>query len=449
MAGWTTLRNLYIAELQQRREEGVRLDEFLARHPDVPNDQAELNALYDELMALPVDPSFPYDEPDEYEAILAARPAAVAVPQKEIPFDKFYGAWLGRCIGCALGKPLETGWGFTGAKGKPGWEVILDWFKGADAFPIRGYTPGHSRAEQTYEIEAGCPLSQRENIQFMESDDDIRYTVLGHKMMKENGKDFTTMDMGNMWLMELPYYEVCTAERQAYMNLPQAQEMLETGSTMDEALNYTRTFRNPYREFIGEQIRVDGFAYAAAGRPELAAWLGYKDAALSHVKNGVYGEMLCGAMIAASFVESDPERIVEIGLSQIPANCRLAEAVRKAVEIAKGETDQVELVRKIWDAFCQYDGVHTINNAALCAAALVFSKGDFTTAITTAVLGGWDTDCNGATVGSMIGAIAGAQAIPAFWKEPLHDTLKSNIFGYHPIAISECAKQSMEINARL
>ena len=45
MAGWTTLRNLYIAELQQRREEGVRLDEFLARHPDVPNDQAELNAL--------------------------------------------------------------------------------------------------------------------------------------------------------------------------------------------------------------------------------------------------------------------------------------------------------------------------------------------------------------------------------------------------------------------
>lgn len=449
MAGWTTLKNLYQEELQQRREEGVRLDDFLARHPETPDDPAELNKLYDELMTLPVDSAFPYDEPDGYEKILAARPEAVSVSQKEIPFDKFYGAWLGRCIGCALGKPVETGWGFNGKDGKTGWEMILEWFKGADAYPIRGYTPAHSRAEQAFGIEVGCPQSQRENIRFMESDDDIRYTVLGHKMMRDKGKDFTTWDMGQMWLSELPYHMVCTAEKQAYLNLPFAQEMLDTGSTMEQALEYTRTWRNPYREWIGAQIRVDGFAYAAAGRPELAAWLGYKDAALSHVKNGVYGEMLCGAMIAAAFVESDPEKIVEIGLSQIPANCRLAEAVRKAVEIAKGETDQIELVRKIWDRFCQYSGVHTINNAALCAAALVFAKGDFTTAITTAVLGGWDTDCNGATVGSMIGAIVGAQAIPDFWKEPLHDTLNSNIFGFHPIAISECAKQSMEINAKL
>ena len=449
MAGWTTLRNLYTEELTQRREEGVELDAFLAAHPDVPENEAALGALYDELMALPVSPSFSYDEPEGYENICAARPAAVPVPKKEISFDKFYGAWLGRCIGCALGKPVETGWAFGGKDGKAGWELVAEWFRGADAFPIRGYTPAHSRAEQTFGIEVGCPQSQRENIRFMESDDDIRYTVLGHKMMLEKGKDFSTWDMGQMWLRELPYYEVCTAERQAYLNLPFAQEKLDNGASMEEALEYTRVWRNPYREWIGAQIRVDGFAYAAAGKPGLAARLGYKDASLSHVKNGVYGEMLCGAMIAAAFVESDPEKIVEIGLSQIPANCRLAEAVREAVRIAKAETDQLELVRKIWDRFCSYSGVHTINNAALCAAALVFAKGDFTTAVTTAVLGGWDTDCNGATVGSMIGAIVGAEAIPEFWKEPLHDTLKSNIFGYHPIAISECAKQSMEINAKL
>jgi ADP-ribosylglycohydrolase len=78
-------------------------------------------------------------------------------------------------------------------------------------------------------------------------------------------------------------------------------------------------------------------------------------------------------------------------------------------------------------------------------AALLLSGGDFHKGITLAVMGGWDTDCNGATVGSIVGAISGAKAAPRHWTGRLNDTLKSLIIDYHPIAISECARKSVEI----
>ncbi len=92
-----------------------------------------------------------------------------------------------------------------------------------------------------------------------------------------------------------------------------------------------------------------------------------------------------------------------------------------------------------------YDPVHTNNNAGLIVAALLLGGDDFEKVVTLAVMGGWDTDCNGASAGSIYGAMFGAEMIPGKWKEPLRDTLYSQIFGYHPIAISECAGQSEEI----
>ena len=89
--------------------------------------------------------------------------------------------------------------------------------------------------------------------------------------------------------------------------------------------------------------------------------------------------------------------------------------------------------------------MHTNNNAAVCVAALLLSGGDFSRGITLAVMGGWDTDCNGATVGSIVGAITGARKAPSHWTGRLHDTLNSEIVDYHPIAISECARRSVKI----
>ncbi|WP_127583682.1 ADP-ribosylglycohydrolase family protein [Paenibacillus koleovorans] len=455
MAGWAPLHELVREEIQQRSEEGCDVQGFAAELDEAGRDGARLMQVYERLMALPIRSDYAYEEPSELADIRRLRPDGprrlAASHSEEVWRNKFYGAWLGRCVGCALGKPIENWHFMKGSFGNPGWRNVQLWFEGADAWPIRGYTPEVSRAEQEVGISVNQTHSLRERIRSMETDDDIRYTVLGLIMLEKHGLDFDSWDIGKLWHSLLSYRQVCTAETQAYLNFAQLTPHT-SGQRLDDwpsRQEWVRTYLNPYREWIGAQIRADGFAYGAAGQPELAADLAWRDASFSHVKNGIYGEMFVAAMIAAAFVETDPERIVAIGLSEIPSSCRLAEDVARAVAIAKETRDQVELVDRIWEAFKHYHPVHTNNNAALVAAALVFGRGDFELAVTTAVLGGWDTDCNGATVGSIIGAMLGATALPASWTEPLHDTLHAEVTGFHPIAISACAERSYQVFRKL
>ncbi|GAA3409666.1 ADP-ribosylglycohydrolase family protein [Paenibacillus hodogayensis] len=452
MAGWTLLDELVEKEVVQRRQEGCEVEGFAERVAAAGKDEAQLMAIYQELMALPIRTDFPFEEPSELSEIRALRPDGPRVLQDSLSEsewqDKFYGAWLGRSAGCALGKPLEAWHYMAGAGGNPGWLNVKHWFEGADAWPIQGYTPSQSRAEQEHglSLATGGMLSTKERIRFMETDDDIRYTVLGLITLEKHGLDFDSYDIGKLWHSHLAYRQVCTAETQAYMNFTQATSHQKSlRDDWAQRKDWVRTYLNPYREWIGAQIRADGFAYGAAGNPELAADLAWRDASFSHVKNGIYGEMFCAAMIAAAFVESDPERIVRIGLSEIPRNCRLTHDIEQAISITKEAGSQLELVERIWEAFKHYHPVHTNNNAALVAASILFAKGDFETAIATSVLGGWDTDCNGATVGSIMGAMLGASKIPSKWIEPLNDTLYAEVTGFHPISISECAKRTHDV----
>jgi len=447
-------------EIIQRREEGCIVDGFEERRSACGDDQEKLMEIYRELTALTPAPDFPFIEPSDLEGIRALRPAGSELDDKlrctelgESDWrDKFLGAWSGRLSGCALGKPLECWPMMAGSAGNPGWRNVQLWFEGADAWPIRSYTPERSRAEsEELYISKGCLRSTREHIRFMESDDDVRYTVLGLLMLEQNGLDWDAWDIGKLWHARLTYQQVWTAETQAYLNF--AQVTSRTGpddkSDWPSWQEWVRTYLNPYREWIGAQIRADGFAYGAAGNPELAAELAYRDASFSHVKNGIYGEMFVAAMIAAAFVESDPEKIVAAGLRQIPTTSRLAHDIAQAVDIARSAKDQLELVDRIWEAFKHYDPVHTNNNAALVAASLIHSGGDFEKGITTAVLGGWDTDCNGATVGSILGASLGAKSLPSAWIAPLNDTLYADLTGFDPIGISECAERSYQVFLRL
>lgn len=439
-------------EARQRKGEGVDPGEVDAAVAGVSEESpgSQVEAAYDRLMALEVSSAFPFREPSDWETIVSLSPllkqGEVGVRASEmdggILLDRMRGAWFGRCAACALGKPLERGPFMNSRNGVPGWQGIRVYLKGAGAWPLDFYVP-NAGVIDGYDI--GCPDSTREHIRFMETDDDIRYTVLGLHVLEQKGGEFSTADVAHAWWNVLPIGQTCTAERVAYRNLANT---LEQGPLDDAALDYVRTHRNPFREWIGAQIRADGWAYGAAGQAALGAEFGYRDAALSHVKNGIYGEMLFASAIAAAFACQDALTALEQGLQCIPSTSRLAKDVSEAIALGKHASDMDEMHDELWKRWGHYDGVHTNNNAALVAAAIAFGGDDFEKTAVAAVTGGWDTDCNGATAGSLWGAAYGLERLPEKWVAPLNDTLFAAIPGFHPIAISECARRSIETALR-
>jgi len=65
------------------------------------------------------------------------------------------------------------------------------------------------------------------------------------------------------------------------------------------------------------------------------------------------------------------------------------------------------------------------------------------------VMGGLDTDCNGATAGSIIGAILGAEALPGKWIDPLDDRVKSIVTGFTDMRISDLAKRTCAVREKV
>jgi len=471
MPGWESFEGLINHERIQLVEEGAVPDAADAataeahRRRQAGADEFEVWGAFKDV---PRRKDFAFDEPSDLAGIRARCKAAPSTlpaftPTDDLLQDRMHGAWLGRCAGCALGKPVE---GFMGRhNGMLSWQRQKKYLTSINnsEWPLRDYYPQHSPAE-TETGSAGCPASTREQIAFMETDDDIRYTVLGQVILDGYGRDFTSSHVAHAWFDKLGYQQVCTAETQAYRNMVMRCDQFRNWSLLQDSAHaaeldattdwtFVTHHLNPYREWIGAQIRIDSYGYAAAGNPELAAEFAWRDARISHVKNGLYGAMFCAAMIAAAFATDDPTAIVEAGLAQIPATSRLYTEVRQTIEICRRHDDAFDkfeqVIGDLYAILDHYHPVHTNNNAAICAAAVLLAKGDFHKGITFAVMGGWDTDCNGATVGSIVGAMTGAKRAPTQWTARLHDTLRSGIIDYHPIAISECAKRAAEIWKRV
>ncbi len=425
------------SEIAQRKEEGcdVRVVEELLSELVEGGSLSmtqQLMPLWEELASLPVDPGFPYKEPSNLESIKKTRPKGPRALHiglsDEAYFDKVHGAWLGRCVGCLLGKPVE------------GWprDTIEGYLKLGDAYPLDGYIPEVTPHPEGYRLHPSYREAMRGAIDGMPRDDDIDYTLLGLHVLEEHGTGFNTADVGTEWLTHLPYSLVYTAERVAYRNLVNGLTPPETAS-----------YRNPYREYIGAQIRADIWGYVAPGLPEVAAELAFRDASLSHTKNGIYGEMFVAAMISATFSTHDIREVIEVGLSEIPRRSRLAEAVRDVLDWSEEDGDWRQAWERVMEAYGAYHWVHTINNAAFVLLGLLYGGGDLGRSVSISVMAGFDTDCNGATAGSIVGAVLGAKALPEGWVAPLGDRVRSILAGFSESSISDLARRTCVIGERL
>ena len=423
-------RNLLHDEILQRRETGYDVDDVItAANATDPTDRAAVLALVDGLEDASRSAPWGFEEPtplEDIRAALGATPSAERTDAAQVS-DRIHAAWLGRIAGCNLGKPVELGTYWTV-------ERIADYLRLTDSYPLTDYFVKLDPQPEEFEFRDNWPQTTRGNVRGSARDDDIDYPILALHLLEQHGAALSPELVGQAWKLLLPIEQTYTAERAAYINLVEGFVPPRTA-----------TRRNPYREWIGAQIRADVFGYVHAGDPWSAAALSYQDAALSHVANGVYGEMWSAALVASAFVSEDAEEAVRRSLAVVPPRSRLAEAIQRVLALHDRGVTWEEALADIRDAYGHYSWVHTINNAAAVVAALIWAGGDFTTAVGRVVMSGWDTDSNGATVGSVAGILAGTAGLPGNLIDPLENRTRSALFGFDNSVISDLADRTVRL----
>ncbi|MFI6872137.1 ADP-ribosylglycohydrolase family protein [Streptomyces sp. NPDC050400] len=394
--------------------------------PATPELRSLAGELLDELAALPS--PLAADEPTDLAAIRATWPRHATTP-RPAAYDALHAAWLGRAAGCLLGKPVEKLplAGIRALARSTGNWPLDGWFTEVGLDPeLAAAYPWNRRS---------APTSLAENIDGMPEDDDLNYPLLALLLLQRYGPGFTTEDVARLWLDELPAGRTFTAERVAYRNLLDGLEPPAAA-----------VHRNPFREWIGAQIRADVFGWTNPGDPARAAEQAHRDAVLTHTANGVYGEMFTAAAVAAAASGTvDVHGAIAAGLTVVPPRSRYARAVGLGVELARAHEDFDTVVDALHAEYADHHWVHVLPNAALLAAALTHADGDFSGSVCRAVSGGWDTDSNGATAGSIAGLLAGhPDALGERWTAPLKNRLATTVAGFDGIGFDELARLTLE-----
>ena len=342
--------------------------------------------------------------------------------------NRIRSAWEGRVSGCMLGKSVEV---LSLQDGRDG---LGDYLNDAGALPLRDYIP-LLKGTIVDRLAADCCKGQ---ITRAEPDDDINYTYLALLVLEEHGTDFDTADVARAWLRLLPAGATWTAERAAYSKLlASMNDEFVNGS--EPGFDIGRCADNDYNEWIGAQIRADLYGWVCPGRPALAATLARKDAALSHRGEGINGAMFVAAFGAAIPAHDNLDAALDAALAEVPSDSATAAAVRFGRELA-GDDDAVS---KLHARYPELSPVHTLNNLALVVWALLAADGDFSSAIGEAVTAGWDTDCNGATVGGLMG-MAGA-SIPDHWTSPWAGRIGLSLAGVAEVSIDEVVERTLAV----
>lgn len=142
----------------------------------------------------------------------------------------------------------------------------------------------------------------------------------------------------------------------------------------------------------------------------------------------------------------DITEIIKAGLAQIPKTSRLHESICNVLEWHKNGMSCDECfakIHKLYDENNSHDWTHTISNAMIVCIALLYGEGDFGKSICIAVQTGFDTDCNDATVGSVLGMRNGIDGIGDEWKKPVAGKLDTTIFGVGRVSIVDMAEKTI------
>lgn len=302
--------------------------------------------------------------------------------------ERLYAGWLAQIIGGAMGTAIE---GYTTAAIRA-------------AF---GEVTGYVRKPNTY-------------------NDDITYELAFLKAYEEKTDAITGQDIALQWIGLVPMG--WSAEEVALRNIRYGIFPPESG-----------LFGNPFREWIGAQMRGAVCGMVAPGKPKEAARLAWVDGSVSHHNNGIIGEVFNAILVSLSFVKQDMREILRETLSMIPAESEYFSVVNFAYQAALAN-ERWEDAWRLCEAFVrEYNWIHAYPNAVAEVIALYYGNGDFNETMRMIAMVGQDVDCNAAQIMTAIGVMFGSNSIPEKWMTPIGDELVTYVRGMKKMSISSLA----------
>ena len=290
---------------------------------------------------------------------------------KEYLRDSIYACWLGKNIGGTIGTPYEGG------------REILD---------ISGFNS-----------EPGQPLPN----------DDLDLQLVWLRAMDELGpENVNSKTLGEYWLgFVKPHwneYGVGKANMRGGILPPLSGEM----------------FNEHWKNSNGAWIRTEIWASLYPGNVEKAVRYAFEDASVDHgFAEGSYAAIFVAAMESAAYIFKDIRTLIKIGLSKIPADCRVAKAVRLVVECYDKGIDWKRVRELLVEQSADIGWFQAPANVAYVILGLLYGECDFKKSVILAVNCGDDTDCTGATAGALLGIMHGMAGIPEDWRQYIGDSI--------------------------
>lgn len=286
------------------------------------------------------------------------------VISKEVLKDKMKGGWLGELWGNFTGLPTEFKFTVT-----PNPEEKVDWILG-----------------DTY---------------VTDDDTSMEYTFL-HMMEVYGANTITYQDMPKEWLYHFQDY---IWEGNYY-----ARELMKQGYIPPET---GKIGINKAAEALDAQIECEIFGFVTPGMlqncKERTTWWMAAVGDGTVLDNSAFYAMLC----SNGFFENDIYKSMETVRSYFDDNSQTAYIYDSVKEIYENNKTDWRLGRKLVnDKFATSYALDNKINFAMTILSLFYGENDYEKTVQTAILAGYDNDCNAATCGAIIGIMKGYSGLP-------------------------------------
>jgi hypothetical protein len=209
---------------------------------------------------------------------------------------------------------------------------------------------------------------------------------------------------------------------------------------------------NPHANDIDFQIESDFIGLMTPGLPQVANTFADRVGRVMNHGDGLYGGMFFSGMYAAAFFETDPRKVVELGLGSIPPESGYGKVIRDVLDWSATEPDWRKTWQRItekWDRDdpCPDGALDDFNidarlNGAFVALGLIYGKGDFAKTLDVSTRSGQDSDCNPSSAAGILGVILGYTAIPDEWKSGIA-AIADTKFDYTSYSFNEITASTM------